>query len=72
MKIQVHVKSNSRKNHVELREDGSLFVSVNASPVEGKANKKVIELLAEYFHKPKSGIAIIAGKQSKRKIVEIS
>ncbi len=71
MKLQVRVKANARRNHVEVREDGSLSVSVTVPPVEGKANKKVIELLADHFHKPKSSIIIVAGKQSKQKTVEV-
>ncbi|MGH2566773.1 MAG: DUF167 domain-containing protein, partial [Bacteroidota bacterium] len=39
MKLKVLVKANARKNAVETREDGSLIVSVNAPPIEGKANK---------------------------------
>ncbi len=72
MKLQIVVKTNARKNAVEVREDGSLFVLVNAPPVEGKANKKIIELLADYFDKPKSAVTISGGKFSKRKIVEIA
>jgi hypothetical protein len=72
MKIEILVKTNARKNAVELREDGSLFVCVNAPPVEGKANKKIIELLADYFDKPKSAVTISGGKFSKRKTVEIA
>ncbi|HEY4612251.1 MAG TPA: DUF167 domain-containing protein [Bacteroidota bacterium] len=71
MKIQIHVKTNARKNSVEVRDDGSLLVCVNVPPVEGKANAKVIELLAEHFRKPKSAFTIRAGKTSKRKLIEV-
>ena len=71
MKVQLVVKTNARKNSVELREDGSLFVCVNVPPAEGKANKKVIEVLAEHFHKPKSAFTIISGKTSKKKVIEV-
>ncbi|MCI0708504.1 MAG: DUF167 domain-containing protein [Ignavibacteriae bacterium] len=72
MKIQVVVNTNARRDSVEVREDGSLFVSVNVPPVEGKANKKVVEVLAEYFHKPKSAFTIVTGKTSKKKLIEVS
>ena len=71
MKIQAVVKTNARKNSVEVREDGSIFVCVNVPPVEGKANKKVIEVVAEYFHKPKSSVTIVSGKTSRKKLIEI-
>lgn len=72
MKVQVLVKTHARKNSVVVREDGSLFVCVTVPPVEGKANEQVIALLAKYFRKPKTAIAIVGGKHSKRKLVEIS
>ncbi len=71
MKFTVHVKANARKNEVALQEDGTLLVRVMAPPVEGKANKKVIEQLAAFFQKPKSSISIVSGKTGKFKIVEI-
>jgi uncharacterized protein len=71
MKISVKVKPNSRKNEVNRSDDGTLIVFVTASPHEGKANEKVIELMSEYLKKPKRCISIVSGFRSKTKIVEI-
>jgi uncharacterized protein len=71
MKIAVRVKTNARKNIVQEIEAGSVVVYTTASPIEGKANEKVIELLAEYFGRPKRSITIIRGETSKQKVVEI-
>lgn len=71
MKLSVTVKTNARKNEVVLRDDGTLLVLVTAPPVEGKANKKVIEQLSFFFGKPKSAIRIVSGKSGRFKIVEI-
>jgi hypothetical protein len=71
MKISVRVKTNARKNEVQEIAAGGFLVSVSVPPVEGKANEKVIELLAEYFKKPKRAITIIRGQTSKQKVVEI-
>ena len=71
MKLNVTVKANAKKNEVIIRENGGLLVKVTAPPVDGKANKKVIEKLAVFFHKPKSAISIVSGKTGKSKIVEI-
>jgi uncharacterized protein len=71
MKIKVCVKPNARKNEVIKNEDGTYLVRVNAPPVEGKANEKVIELLSDFFKKPKRSISIIAGFKGKVKIFEI-
>jgi uncharacterized protein (TIGR00251 family) len=71
MRIEVRVKPNARKNEVTKLEESRFLISVAAPPVEGKANEKAIELLAEYFHKPKRCISILRGTTSRDKIVEV-
>ena len=71
MKITVQVKPNARKNEVQFREDGTYLVKVAAPPVEGRANQKLIEVLATHFGRPKRSFQILSGSRGKRKIVEI-
>ncbi|MBI4252586.1 DUF167 domain-containing protein [Candidatus Uhrbacteria bacterium] len=67
MKIAVQVKTPARKNEVVKVDDGTYRVAVTAPPMEGKANKAVIDLLAEYFDVPKSQIEITKGQTSRQK-----
>ncbi len=71
MNISIRVKPNARRNEVKELEKNSYLVSVTAPPVEGKANEMVIELLAEYFDRPKRCFVIVRGETSKQKIVEV-
>ncbi len=71
MKISVSVKPNSKKEMVEKQEDGTYLVRVNAVPEDGKANKRVIELLAEHFNCAKSNIRLVAGSKAKKKIFQV-
>jgi uncharacterized protein (TIGR00251 family) len=71
VKISVTVKTNSKVESVEKNEDGSFSVRVRVPPVEGKANERIRELLAEHFNKPKSAVQIVAGLKSKKKVFEI-
>ena len=71
MRLAITVKTNAGKNDVRRQPDGSLLVCVSVSPVEGKANKRVVELLAEYLGRPKSAIRILHGHSSRRKLVEV-
>ena len=71
MRISVKVKPNARKNEVQQLEGNQYQVFVNASPIDGKANEKLIEVLSEYFDKPKRNINIVSGFTSKTKIVDI-
>lgn len=46
-------------------------VYTKAVPVDGKANKEVINLLSEALKKPKSRIRIVKGETSNKKIIEV-
>jgi len=72
MKISVRVTVNSRKSGVSVEDGGkTLKVRVDAPAFEGKANKRLIEILSEYYHKPKSSFTIRHGQNGRNKIVEI-
>jgi len=49
----------------------SLKIYLTAVPVDGKANKELIKLLAKELKISKSKIAIIKGEKNKEKIIEI-
>ena len=70
MMIRVRVVPGSRREGIE--EDGDvLVVRVRAPPERGKANRRVIELLSEYFGVSKSEIEIVRGSRSRDKVVRI-
>ncbi len=71
MKISVRVKPKSKVSGVIPQPDGSYLVSVSVPPVDGRANEQVIELLAEYFKRPKRDLAILRGVGARQKIVEV-
>lgn len=70
-RLQVKVKPNSKKPNIEEAADGSFTVHLKSPPVDGKANKELIEVLAEKFDVPKSQIRIKSGLSSKTKLIEI-
>lgn len=72
MKITVQVKTNSKKEGVLAMEDGSFQVRVNVPPIEGRANERIRELLADHFDIPKSHVEILSGLKGKKKIIEIN
>jgi len=72
VKVKVKVVPNSKKAKVEQTEGGGILrVNVDAPAKEGKANKRLVEILAKYFSKPKTSIRIVKGQTSKNKVVEI-
>lgn len=68
--INVKVVANARRNEV-LEEQGRLKVRCRAPAVEGKANKAVIALLAEYLDVKKNRIKIARGEKSAGKVIEV-
>jgi uncharacterized protein (TIGR00251 family) len=71
MKIKVRVIPKSSQKMVQSELDGSLKVKLTAAPEKGKANKQLIEVLAEHYHISKSKIKILKGTTSKDKVLEI-
>ena len=67
--IKIKVIPKSRVSLVQKEADDSYRVKVEAPPEKGKANKRVIELLAGYFDVSKSKIQILKGEFSSRKII---
>lgn len=71
MRIYVKVTPRAGKNEVLKVSDGEYKVKVTAPPEKGKANEKVVELLAYHLAVPKSSVKIIAGKSARIKIVDV-
>ncbi len=71
MKITIIAHPNSKKPRIEEDLFGTLHIYVNQPPLEGKANKAVIKILAEYFKLSKSKVTLIRGEKSKQKFFNI-
>jgi hypothetical protein len=71
MLLQIKVKPNSRKPHIEEAAGGGLTVYLKSPPVDGRANEELIVRLAGRYGVPKSRVRIKSGLSSRRKLVEI-
>jgi len=69
--LTVKVQPRSSSPGVEKTGDKDFKVRVKAAPDKGRANAEVIELLAEYFHVPRSCLTIARGHASRNKIVAV-
>jgi len=65
------VITNAKKNKVVGKRDGKLVIKLNALPIQGRANKKLVEFLAEFFNVRKSNITILKGAATHIKKVEV-
>jgi len=55
----------------EEKGEGILKVYVKSPPVDSRANKELIEVLAEHFNVKRNQIEIIRGVKSRMKVVKI-
>lgn len=70
MRLVVRVIPKAKKERIE--EENNIFkVYVNEPALEGRANKKVIEVLAEYLGVKKYQLNIIQGQKQRDKIIEV-
>jgi uncharacterized protein (TIGR00251 family) len=65
--LHVRVQPKARANAVKGWHGAALRVSVTAAPEEGKANRAVIDLLAETFDVAPSSINLVRGAASRDK-----
>lgn len=70
MNIDVKVIPGAKKNAVRREGDG-WKIYLSAPAVEGKANKALVVLLADYFRVRKSQIEITKGLKSRHKTISI-
>lgn len=68
--LQLRISPNASKNEIINSSDG-IKVKIIAQPIDGKANKALIEFLSKQFKVPKSYFEILRGETSKDKTILI-
>jgi uncharacterized protein (TIGR00251 family) len=71
VKIRVKVIPSSKIEAV-IKEGDGFLVRVKEPAKEGKANRAVIKLLADYFEVPQRQVAISSGLGSRNKVIDIT
>ena len=71
MHIKVRVVTESKEDSLEQISEDRFRVFVREKAKNGQANKRVQELLGEYFEKPAGAFRIVSGHHSPSKIFEI-
>ena len=71
MVLRVKVKPRSRESSLVQESDGSWMARIKSPPVDGKANRELIELVADRFNCPKSSVSIKSGASGRSKLVKI-
>lgn len=69
--INIKLMPRSSKNQIVGKKGDVYKVKVTSPPVNGKANRALILLLAKRLGRPKGSIEIITGKSSSMKMVRV-
>lgn len=71
MKIFIKAKPGSKEALIKKIDDINFEVSVRELPVKGRANRAIIDSLAEYFNIGSESVKIVSGWTSRQKVIEI-
>ena len=66
--VNIKISPNSKKNEI-VREEEYTKIKITAQPIDGKANKALVEFLSKNFKIPKTSIKILKGGTSKEKTI---
>jgi uncharacterized protein (TIGR00251 family) len=69
--IQVKVKPNARVSTLEEVAGGPWLAQLKSPPVDGKANKELVSLIARHLGCAKSAVSIRSGASGRIKLVRI-
>ncbi len=69
--IRVYVTPNAKQARVVRISEDYFEVWVDEKAEGGRASKRLLEILAEYFKIPKSRITILKGTKTRNKTIEV-
>ena len=71
MVLQIKVKPNARESVLEQASDGTWTARLKSPPVDGRANKELMALVARHWGCPKSAVSLKTGASGRLKLVRI-
>ena len=69
--LTIRVKPGSRTSALEAADDGTWLARIQARPVDGKANRELVALVARHFAVRRSQVSIKSGAAARVKLVLI-
>ena len=71
MNLEVKVTAGAKSNSFKF-ENGAYSIRIMAKAIDGKANKAIIDFLADEFNIKKIDVEILKGEKSSKKIIAIN
>lgn len=66
LKVKLKISPNSSKNEI-IKSETEVKIKLTAQPIEGKANKCLVEFLSKHLKIAKSNIEILRGETGREK-----
>ncbi len=66
LKVKLKISPNASKNEI-IKSETEVKIKLTDQPIEGKANKCLVEFLSKQFKIPKSNIEILKGETGREK-----
>ncbi len=70
-RFRVRVIPGAKRTRIDAEPDGRLRIHLSAPPLDGRANRALVELLARHFGVKKKQVSIISGERNRDKLVQI-
>ena len=70
--LDVAVQPNARRTGVDGLHDGALRVRLAAPPLDGRANQRLLDWLADELRCPKRALTLRHGAAARRKVVALA
>jgi uncharacterized protein (TIGR00251 family) len=70
--IRVYVTPRSSVNKIVGEHNGSIKIALTSPPVDGAANRALVEFLAKVLRVPKAAVTLVSGETSRNKSVAVS
>lgn len=71
VRLHLFIQPKSSRNEVVGLHNGEIKIKITAPPVEGQANKCLIEFLSDLFDVPKRNIEVAKGETGRHKKVDV-
>jgi len=69
--LRLHVQPRASKTKLVGLHGDRLKIAVASPPVDGKANKEIVNYLAKSLGIPQKGLVLKSGEQSRQKVIAI-
>ena len=71
LSVRIVVKTDARKEYIRENTKGGLDIAVQEPAQDNRANERICQLIAVYYHVPQKAVKIVAGHHRSHKSVKV-